>query len=68
MRVPFDETTLGYLFVDAAGITRREASDLTKIGFGFGIKLQTVIGTLRLDYGVGETGDGMFYFGMGSVF
>lgn len=66
LRLPLDKNFLTYLFVDAGQI-RNEDSSIYKAGWGFGIRIKTIIGFIRLDYGIGEEG-GQLYFGMGEGF
>ena len=37
-------------------------------GYGAGIRVQTPLGALRLDYGLGDGGDGRIHFGIGERF
>jgi outer membrane protein insertion porin family len=37
-------------------------------GYGAGIRVQTPLGALRLDYGIGNEGDSRFHFGFGERF
>jgi outer membrane protein insertion porin family len=37
-------------------------------GYGAGIRVQTPLGALRLDYGFGDDGDGRIHFGIGERF
>ncbi|MEA5466455.1 BamA/TamA family outer membrane protein [Leptothoe sp. PORK10 BA2] len=38
------------------------------LGYGAGIRVQTPLGSLRLDYGFGDDGDGRIHFGIGERF
>lgn len=68
LRIPLTKELLGSLFVDA-GKTWSEGSSIEdfKVGWGFGIRLKTPLGLIRLNYGVGEKEE-RFYFGMGEGF
>lgn len=66
LRLPLDKNFLTYLFLDTGQI-RNEDSSIYKVGWGFGIRIKTIIGFIRLDYGIGEEG-GQLYFGMGEGF
>jgi outer membrane protein insertion porin family len=37
-------------------------------GYGLGLRIQSPIGPIRIDYGFGEDGDGRFHFGFGERF
>ncbi|MBC7189167.1 BamA/TamA family outer membrane protein, partial [Candidatus Aerophobetes bacterium] len=67
MRFPFADNLLGYFFVDF-GIIKTSTKSEEKTGYGFGVKITTPIGPLRLDYGIGKEGSPRFYFGMIDVF
>ena len=66
LRLPLDKNFLAYLFVDAGQI-QNEDSFINKVGWGFGIRIKSIIGFVRLDYGIGDEG-GQLYFGMGEGF
>ena len=66
LRLPLDKKFLTYLFADTGQI-RNEGSSIYKTGWGFGIRMKTIIGFIRLDYGIGDEG-GQLYFGMGEGF
>jgi len=67
LRLPINEQLTGVLFVDSGKIWGgSEMSDL-KTGFGFGVRIRTLLGIIRLDYATAE-GEGKFYFGMGEGF
>jgi outer membrane protein insertion porin family len=66
LRLPLDKDFLASLFIDIGQI-RDEDSYVSKLGWGFGIRIKTIIGFIRLDYGIGEEG-GQLYFGMGEGF
>ena len=66
LRLPLDKDFLSYLFIDMGEIYDKDSS-ICKVGWGFGIRIKTIIGFIRLDYGIGEEG-GQLYFGMGEGF
>ncbi len=37
-------------------------------GYGFGLRIQSPLGAIRIDYGFDENGDGRFHFGVGERF
>jgi Outer membrane protein/protective antigen OMA87 len=69
----------GALFVDAAtdlgsqgtvpgspgGVRHKPGSG---IGYGVGVRLQTPLGPVRIDYGINNDGDGRIHFGLGERF
>jgi len=65
LRLPLNKDFLGSLFIDIGGIWDKDSS-VSRLGWGFGMRIKTVIGFIRLDYGIGE--EGQFYFGMGEGF
>lgn len=65
LRFPLTRNFLAYLFLDAGKTISMENY---KTGYGFGIKMNSPLGIIRLDYGVGKEGEAHFYFGMGDVF
>ncbi len=75
LRFPVLEKVTGVLFTDW-GTTwdKNESLGLTDLAnsFGLGVRLDTPIGLLRLDYGWGknmeEERQGQFYFGIGQMF
>ncbi|MEM8502478.1 MAG: BamA/TamA family outer membrane protein [Cyanobacteria bacterium P01_D01_bin.1] len=50
---------------DPAGVRDKPGSGF---GYGAGIRVQTPLGALRLDYGIGSEGDSRFHFGFGERF
>lgn len=50
---------------DPAGVRGKPGSGF---GYGAGIRVQTPLGALRLDYGIGSEGDSRFHFGFGERF
>lgn len=60
----------GVVFVDAGNAWKREESmslSSLKKGYGLGVRLDTPIGVIRIDYGIGEEG-GRAYFSLGQSF
>jgi outer membrane protein assembly factor BamA len=61
-RYLFGRRSRAFVFVDAGTYERREASGIlirgTKAGYGIGIRLETKLGVMGVDYGLGE-GDGL---------
>ncbi|MGI6544227.1 MAG: BamA/OMP85 family outer membrane protein [Limnochordia bacterium] len=57
------------LFVDVGQAWNKDDGfpDSVKIGYGAGLRLDTPLGIMRLDYGIGEQG-GRFTFGIGPSF
>ncbi len=69
LRFPFGKKISGVVFVDSAEIwDEGPESPEVKTGWGFGARIVTPIGPLQLDWGVRETGEGKFYFGIGEAF
>ncbi|GAI27692.1 unnamed protein product, partial [marine sediment metagenome] len=70
-RFPLAENFQAVLFVDWGQAWKIEESidfaDL-KFGRGVGIRFDTPIGPIRLDYGIGEEGEGKTYFSIGHTF
>jgi len=67
LRIPVTQNFLGYIFLDGGKIWE-DSSVLDKVGYGFGVRMNTPLGILRFDYGIGEEGSPRFYVGMGDVF
>lgn len=70
-RVPVNKNLAGVFFVDS-GKVWGQAVPLTnegelKVGYGAGIRVETPIGPIRLDYGIGEAG-GRIHFSIGQMF
>ena len=69
LRFPLSKNMSGVIFVDGAEIWDEDPeSPEVRTGWGFGARIMTPIGPLQLDWGVGETGEGEFYFGIGQAF
>ncbi|MDD3925780.1 MAG: outer membrane protein assembly factor [bacterium] len=70
-RVPVNKNLAGVLFVDAGKVWGQtvplaDEGDI-KLGYGAGIRVETPIGPIRLDYGIGEAG-GRVHFSIGQMF
>ena len=70
-RIPFNESFTGVLFTDAGNVWEDQDSislnDL-KYGYGLGMRMNTPVGQLRLDYGWDEEQDGRLHFSIGNTF
>lgn len=68
-RFPINETVQGVIFVDAGNAWLKEPINLGElnVGYGIGIRFNTPIGVMRLDYGIGKNG-GNAYFSLGPSF
>lgn len=50
---------------DPAGIRRKPGSGY---GYGLGVRIQSPLGPIRIDYGINDTGDNQIHFGIGERF
>lgn len=68
-RIPLSDNVSGVLFVDAGNAWYNDSVDLKdlKVGGGAGIRFDTPLGIIRLDYGMSEKG-GEVYFSLGPTF
>jgi len=73
-RFPLSDTLQGVLFADVGdawgGSFAQEFGDTSfrsHVGYGVGIRVQSPLGPLRLDYGIGSEG-AEIHFGMGQMF
>ncbi|NLY51933.1 MAG: BamA/TamA family outer membrane protein [Firmicutes bacterium] len=69
-RFPITDIIHGVVFVDTGNAwDRSERMSLSDLhtGYGVGVRLDTPIGVLRIDYGIGEEG-GQAYFSLGQAF
>lgn len=68
-RFPISQTIHGVLFVDAGNAWKGGSVNLgdLKAGAGVGIRFNTPLGVIRLDYGIAE-GRGQAYFSLGPSF
>jgi len=48
-----------------AGVRNKPGSGL---GYGLGVRVQSPLGPIRVDYGINDQGDGRFHFGIGQRF
>ncbi|MDJ0737306.1 MAG: BamA/TamA family outer membrane protein [Nostocaceae cyanobacterium] len=74
-RFPVFSVISGALFVDVGsdlGSTTRPAELLDKngtgLGFGLGVRVQSPLGPIRVDYGINDDGDSRINFGIGERF
>ncbi len=74
-RFPLFSVLSGALFVDVGsdlGTTTRPAEVLEKngtgIGYGLGVRVQSPLGPIRIDYGLNDDGDSKINFGIGERF
>ena len=71
-RVPLMKKVQGVLFTDAGYAWDKDTEDafdigLMKYSYGVGLRINSPLGPLRLDYGIGEDG-GRFHFSFGGQF
>ena len=70
-RFPLAENFQGVVFADCGNAWDYDEpisiNDL-KFGAGLGVRFDTPIGAIRIDYGVGEDKEGQFYFSIGHTF
>ncbi|MEO1431364.1 MAG: BamA/TamA family outer membrane protein [Cyanobacteria bacterium J06633_8] len=71
-RFPLFSVLSGALFVDVGsdlGTTTRPAEVLNKngtgVGYGLGVRVQSPLGPIRIDYGLNDDGDSRINFGIG---
>lgn len=50
---------------DPAGIRRKPGSGY---GYGLGVRIQSPLGPIRIDYGINDSGDNQIHFGLGERF
>lgn len=70
-RIPFNDSFTGVLFTDAGNVwDERDKIALNDLnyGYGLGLRMNTPVGQLRLDYGWDEDQDGQFHFSIGNAF
>ncbi len=70
-RIPFNESFTGVLFTDAGNVwEERDSIALNDLyyGYGLGVRMNTPVGQLRLDYGWDEDQDGQLHFSIGNTF
>lgn len=70
-RLPFNESFTGVLFTDAGNVwqdTDQITVDELKLGYGLGMRMNTPVGQLRLDYGWDEDSEGQLHFSIGNTF
>ena len=70
-RMPFNDSFTGVVFTDAGNVWEgRDSISLNdlKYGYGLGMRMNTPVGQLRLDYGWDEDQDGRLHFSIGNTF
>lgn len=70
-RVPFNDSFTGVIFTDAGNVWEDKDKiklDDLKLGYGLGMRMNTPVGQLRLDYGWDEDSEGMLHFSIGNTF
>lgn len=70
-RIPFNDSFTGVLFTDAGSVWEDRDSialDDLYLGYGLGVRMNTPVGQLRLDYGWNEDSDGQLHFSIGNTF
>lgn len=70
-RIPFNESFTGVVFTDAGNVwENRDSISLSDLnyGYGLGMRMNTPVGQLRLDYGWDEDQDGQLHFSIGNTF
>jgi len=69
LRLPLSKNMSGVIFVDGTQIWHEDSGIPDyRTGWGFGMRIITPIGPIQLDWGIKETGEGKFYFGIGEAF
>ena len=70
-RIPFNDSFTGVVFTDAGNVwEERDSISLNNLnyGYGLGMRMNTPVGQLRLDYGWDEDADGQLHFSIGNTF
>jgi outer membrane protein insertion porin family len=70
-RIPFNDSFTGVLFTDAGNVWEDRDSialDDLAYGYGLGMRMNTPVGQLRLDYGWNEDSEGQLHFSIGNTF
>lgn len=70
-RVPFNDSFTGVIFTDAGNVWEDKDSislDDLYLGYGLGMRMNTPVGQLRLDYGWDEDSEGQLHFSIGNTF
>jgi len=69
LRFPLGKDFTALLFVDSGRMWSEDSGTrFFKTGWGFGVKIKSPLGPIRMDYGIGENKKGKFYFGIGEGF
>jgi outer membrane protein insertion porin family len=70
-RIPLNDSFTGVFFTDAGNVWEdRDSIALNDLnyGYGLGMRMNTPVGQLRLDYGWDEDRDGQLHFSIGNTF
>ena len=70
-RIPFNDSITGVVFTDAGNVWEERDQitiDNLSYGYGLGMRMNTPVGQLRLDYGWDENADGRLHFSIGNTF
>lgn len=68
IRFPLSKGFTAVLFVDSGNVWGKDSPpERFRTGWGIGLRINTPLGLIRLDYGIGEEGK-EFHFGMGEGF
>jgi len=75
LRIPINDSLQAVTFIDIGDawglkypVIAGDDSLRLHLGYGVGVRVQTPIGPLRLDYGWGQGSSNQFSFGIGSTF
>ena len=70
-RIPFNDSFTGVIFTDAGNVWEDRSNitlDDLNYGYGLGMRMNTPVGQLRLDYGWNEDSEGQLHFSIGNTF
>lgn len=70
-RIPFNDNITGVVFTDAGNVWEERdqiTADDLYYGYGLGMRMNTPVGQLRLDYGWDEDSEGRLHFSIGNTF
>ena len=69
LRFPLGKNMTAVIFIDGGEIWDEDSRmPDCRAGWGFGARIISPIGPIQLDWGIPETGEGKFYFGIGEAF